>query len=229
MKKLIYIAVFLLGFTSYASANPSINIGVSLTGGVFDAAGEEIFSGDHSSNTTSTKVSKKTSAEGDDAETLFGLGSVFVEASINDVVSVGIDYVPHGVDSETTENVQGSDAPGSARVTNTVDVSFDDYRTIYLLLKSEVGAYFKAGYTEIDVTTNEKLNTGGKYGDTTLEGMIFGIGYNHELNDGMFVRAEYNIMDFDDVTLTNTADSTKSIKASDIEGYGARISVGKSF
>ena len=61
MKKLIYIAAFLFGFANYASANPSINIGVSLTGGVFDAAGEEIFSGDHSSDTTSTKVSKKTS------------------------------------------------------------------------------------------------------------------------------------------------------------------------
>ena len=59
--------------------------------------------------------------------------------------------------------------------------------------------------------------------------MIFGIGYNHELNDGMFVRGEFNIMDFDDVTLTNTADTNKSITASDIEGYGARISVGKSF
>ena len=229
MKKFIFTAIFLLSLTSFAKANPGINIGVSLTGGVFDAAGEEIFSGNHASNASSTKVSKKTSAEGDDAETLFGLGSVFVEARLNDVIAVGIDYVPHGVDSETTENVQGSDAPGSARVTNKVDVSFDDYRTVYLLLTSEVGAYFKAGYTEIDVTTNENLGTGGAYGNTTLEGTIYGVGYNHELNDGMFVRAEYNIMDFDDVTLKNTADSNKSIKASDIEGYGARVSIGKSF
>jgi len=36
-------------------------------------------------------------------------------------------------------------------------------------------------------------------------------------------------MDFDGVTLTNTADSTKSVSADGFDGYGARISVGKSF
>ena len=58
MKKLIYIAIFLLGFTSYVNAN-GINIGVSITGGVFDATGSEVFSGDHASNASSTKVTKK--------------------------------------------------------------------------------------------------------------------------------------------------------------------------
>ena len=77
--------------------------------------------------------------------------------------------------------------------------------------------------------TNENLGTGGKYGDTTLEGTIVGIGYNHDMADGMFVRIEGNLMDFDDVTLKNTVDTNKSVTASDIEGYGARLSVGKSF
>ena len=63
----------------------------------------------------------------------------------------------------------------------------------------------------------------------TLEGTIVGIGYNHDLADGMFVRIEGNLMDFDDVTLKNTVDTNKSVTASDIEGYGARLSVGKSF
>ena len=73
------------------------------------------------------------------------------------------------------------------------------------------------------------LGTGGAYGDTTLEGTTIGIGYNHDMDEGMFVRLEGNLMDFDDITLTNTQDSNKSIEASDIEGYGARISVGRSF
>ena len=41
MKKLVYIAMFLLGFTSYVNAN-GLNIGVSVTGGVFDAAGSHL-------------------------------------------------------------------------------------------------------------------------------------------------------------------------------------------
>ena len=45
----------------------------------------------------------------------------------------------------------------------------------------------------------------------------------------MFVRAEGNLIDFKGTTLTNSEDSTKSIKAKDIEGIGARVSIGKSF
>ncbi len=232
MKKLIYISMFLLGFTSYVNAN-SVNVGVSLTGGVFDAAGSEIFSGNHVSNASSTKVTKKSSAEGEDVETLFGYGSVFVEfvpeAVAEGMLAIGLDYVPMGLDSETTENVQKTGAYPGSDVTNKVDVSFNDMRTVYLKLQTPVGAYFKIGYTEVDLTTNEVLGTGGAYGDTTLEGTTIGIGYNHDMDDGMFVRLEGNLMDFDDITLTNTQDSNKSIEASDIEGYGARISVGRSF
>ena len=228
MKKLVYTAMFLLGFTSYVNAG-GVNIGVSVTGGVFDAAGSEVFSGDHSSNTTSGKVTKKSSDEGEDVETLFGFGSLFIEAELNDQIAVGVDYVPTGLDSETTENVQKTGAYPGSDVTNKVDVSFDDMRTAYIKLTADVGAYFKIGYTEVDVTTNEVLGTGGKYGDTTLKGMMVGIGYNHDLPNDMFVRIEGNLMDFDDVSLTNTVDSNKTINANDIEGYGARVSVGKSF
>lgn len=229
MKKLILIVSFFFSFTTYVNAVQlnGVNLGVSLTGGIFEAAGEEIFSGDHVSNASSTKVTKLSTE--DEAEALFGIGSIFVEAQINDNAAIGLDYVPHGLDSETTENVQVTGAYPGSNVTNTVDVSFDDMRTIYALIKSDVGVYFKIGYTEVDVKTNENLGTGGKYGDTTLDGTIIGIGYNHELEDGMFVRAEGNLMDFNGVTLTNTEDSTKSIKAKDIEGYGARVSIGKSF
>lgn len=233
MKKLIYIAMFLLGFTSYVNAN-GVNIGVSITGGVFDAAGSEVFSGDHASDASSTKVTKASSSEGEDVETLFGFGSIFIEKDITENFAVGFDYVPMGLDSDTTENVQrtgnneSTGAPGS-EVTNKVDVSFDDMRTAYIKVTADVGAYVKIGYTEVDVNTNENLGTGGAYGNTTLKGMMVGVGYNHNLADDMFVRVEGNLMDFDDVSLTNTNDSNKSIKANDIEGYGARISVGKSF
>ena len=233
MKKLIYTAIFLLGFTSYVNAS-GVNIGVSVTGGVFDAAGSEVFSGDHSSNASSTKITKKSSAENEDVETLFGFGSVFIEYEVQDQLAVGFDYVPMGLDSSTTENVQrtgnneGTGAPGS-EVTNKVDVSFNDMRTAYVKVSAPMGAYLKIGYTEVDVDTNEVLGTGGAYGNTTLKGMTLGLGYNHDLSDNMFVRIEGNIMDFDDVSLTNTNDSNKTINANDIEGYGARISVGKSF
>ena len=43
------------------------------------------------------------------------------------------------------------------------------------------------------------------------------------------VRAEANWMQFGGVTLTSQNNSDNSVTADDIDGFGARISVGKSF
>ena len=48
------------------------------------------------SNASSTKVTKLSTE--DEAEALFGIGSIFVEAQINDNAAIGLDYVPHGLD-----------------------------------------------------------------------------------------------------------------------------------
>jgi hypothetical protein len=82
---------------------------------------------------------------------------------------------------------------------------------------------------QVEAITKENLATGGAYGDTTLEGFTIGLGYNMEMGDGMFVRAEASYMDIDGATLTNANDSTKSVSADGIEGYGAAVSIGKSF
>ena len=225
MKKYIYLLVALFGLSSAVNAN-GVNVGVSIFGGVFDADGAEKFTGDHVSNAARTNVSKKTSTEGDDAETAFYIGSLFVEKELTNNFAVGIDVVPMSMDSETTENVQTGIA-GSK--TNKVDVTFENMMTAYLTVRADAGVYAKVGYIEVDVATNEVLGTGGAYPDTSLEGYVVGVGYNHEMDTGMFVRIEGNIMEFDDVTVKNTNDSTKSIEASGIEGYGARISIGRSF
>ena len=227
MKKYIYLLVALFGFASAVNAN-GINAGVSIIGGVFDADGAEKFTGDHSSGASTTNVTKKTSTEGDDAETLFYFGSLFVEKELNDALAIGIDYVPMSMDSETTENTQLS-SDSSTTGTNKVSVTFENMITAYITASSPVGVYAKVGYVEVDVATNEVLATGSKYPDTSLEGYIIGVGYNHDLDDSMFVRIEANMMEFDDVSIKSTVDTAKSIEASGIEGYGARISIGKSF
>ena len=82
---------------------------------------------------------------------------------------------------------------------------------------------------QVEVITDENLATGGAYGNADLDGYSIALGYNMDLADGMFVRAEASYMSLDGVTLTNDNDSTKSVKADGISGYGAGISVGKSF
>ena len=232
MKKLLLEAVVLLGSISLANAE-RFSMGVTVSGGVFEADGaSEIFSGAHVSGANATTVTKTTSDEGDEAEAAVVMGSIFIEAALNDKVSLGASYVPHSMDSETTENIQNiGDEPYaySAEARNTVKVSFDDLTTIYALLDTGNGVYAKVGYVEVEVITEEVLATGGAYGNATLDGYTVALGYSMDLADGMFARFEANYMDLDGVTLTNNNDSTKSVKADGISGYGAGISVGKSF
>ena len=81
----------------------------------------------------------------------------------------------------------------------------------------------------VDVITNETLGTGGAYGNTSLDGTLFAVGMNRDLDNGAFIRLEGTVMDFDGATLTNQNDSTKSVKVDGIDGMGARLSIGKTF
>ena len=150
-------------------------------------------------------------------------------------LAIGVDYVPMSLETETAENARDVDiTPAGAigsEVTNTVQVDGEDMTTIYAILSpaDAAGAYFKIGYMQVDIITNENLGTGGAYGDTTLDGMTIALGYNMDLDDGMFVRAEVAHIEIDGTTLTNTNDSTKSVTADGITGMGAAVSVGKSF
>ena len=223
--------MLLFGFK--ANADVGVNIGVSLAAGVFEVDGaSEKFSGSHSSGAGST-VTKKTTDEGENAEGLFGIGSLFVEKTLGDKVSIGIDYVPNALESETTENTQttfnSTHGAVLTEVTNTVQVDFEDLTTLYAMINLSESFYVKAGMMEVDVITNDKLNTGSTYGNTSLDGTMFAVGFARDLDNGAFIRLEGSIMEFDGVTLTSQVDSAKSVSVDGIEGYGAKLSVGKSF
>ena len=232
MKKFLITAVVMLfGFLS--SAQAEMKIGVTAKAGGFEVDdASETFSGSHSSGSAVGDVTVKASAEGDEAEGAFIYGSVFLEKQVNEKFSLGIDYVPMAMESETTENTVNHQAPGTgndAQGTNTVQVDFEDLTTIYALLHANDNVYLKVGYMEVDVQTNESLATGGAYGNTTLEGYTVGLGYDHDMDSGVFVRLEATYMDLEGATLTNANDSTKGVHADGIVGYGAGISIGRAF
>ena len=234
MKKFLIATLVLLGSISFANAE-RVSVGVSLTGAVFNAEGaKEIFSGNHAGDVASTTVTKNAKDEAEDAEGAFALGSIFAEFSLADQLSLGVSYVPHSSDSEETQNVQNiggttNVANHTAEATNTVKVSFEDLTTVYALAKFNENVYAKAGVIQVELITEENLGTGGAYGDDTLEGYTIGLGYNMDLADGMFVRAEAAYLEIDGTTLTNANDSNKSVTADGIDGMGAAVSVGKSF
>tara|TARA_B110000444_G_scaffold172488_1_gene161311 strand:+ start:547 stop:1209 length:663 start_codon:yes stop_codon:yes gene_type:complete len=220
MKKLIIaILAMSLGSFSIASAEVGVNIGVSGQMGVFAANGlENEDTQQHRSATT----------------TLVGYSSVFLEKTLGSRLSIGIDYVPSALESETASR---TDVDNGAAVTQKVQADFEDLTTIYATLNITDNFFVKGGMVTVDVITKESLGTGSTYPNTTLDGTMFGAGYNYDFDNGMFIRAEGNVMMMDGVTLTSTAAAVARpgtaqknfVKLDNLNGANAKVSIGKSF
>ena len=217
MKKYIYLLIiFLFGFANVSNAVTK-KIGVSANAGLFDASAKE-------KEGTETSASK-------DAEGLFIIPSVFLELSPNDRFFIGVDYVPMALESETSRHVQAdkTSSATAATVNNDVQVDFEDLTTFYARIVMNDNVYLKAGVMQVEAMTNESLGTGSTYGNKTLEGYTYALGYENELASGAFVRGEFNYMNFDGETFSSQNNSDNSVVVDDIEGFGAKFSIGRTF
>ena len=216
MKKLIIAisSIWLLTVSSAMSISPSIGISGNMA--VYAATGTE-----KNFNEGGTAVDTTTDEHG---AFVAEYGSIFLEAALNDVISVGVDYVP--MDFETPENISQEDQTN----TRTVSARFDDLTTVYAKLNVPLGGtYLKVGYSQADVTSNENGGSGNSYGNDTTSGLTVGLGYNHEVADGLAVRLEVTGTDFSDVQVNNGQTNKTEITVKDIIGARGTLSIVKSF
>ena len=177
MKKIIIFLITSMFFFSQASA-VGLNIGVSGVTAVFHAEGQENENGE---------LSKE------DATGVAGYASVFAEIRLNEFFAVGVDYVPEALESETSETVVYDKTTSDTRTakTNKVQVDFEELTSAYIMVNLTEGLYVRGGVVQVDVKTNESLGTGSAYGDTELDGSMFGMGYHNTLDNGAFFRFVY--------------------------------------
>ncbi len=222
MKKLILTVVFSFLYIGSASADFGLNMGASLQMGAFTADAHE----DDTGHTAAPK-------DNGSASGAVAYGSLFVEGVLADRFMFGVDYVPDALESETTETAKsdmGVAAQTQTTVTNKVQVDFEDLTTLYAGFMLNENLYVKAGVVTVDVITNEDMGTGAAYANTELDGSMFGIGYHNVLDNGVFVRLEGTIMDFDGASVTSTGTaSTSKITLDSLNGATGKISIGKSF
>ena len=218
MKKITIAILMFLGTFSFASAEVGVNVGVSGQLGGFTADAEETMG-------TTDRGGQ------DDGIMVVGYSSIFIEKTLGDYFTVGVDYVPEDLDTEAVSTTRDKlNANGTFTDTvQDVKVSFQDMYTYYAALNLTENFYVKAGMVEVDLITQETLGTGGTYGNTSLDGTMMGAGYNKDLINGIFIRAEGNYIDFDDVTLNSSGGNTRFIKATSIAGLNGKLSIGKSF
>lgn len=214
MKK--YLILIFSTFFAFSNANAiGVNVGISGQLGVFEA--------------TATETEDTNDRATDSGMAVFGYGSIFIEKTLGQYLTVGIDYVPATLESETTERLTTDRLANSTdtAVTQKVQVDFEDLTTFYVNLNLNENFYLKAGIAKVDVITNESLGTGSTYGNADLDGTVFGAGYNKNFDNGLFLRAEGTYQEFDGVTINGSGDT--SVTADEINGASAKISIGKSF
>ncbi len=153
--------------------------------------------------------------------------SLFLEASVTDKISVGLDYVPMAIDTPGKSN-GGEPDPDN---TITAQVDFEDHTTLYVLAKADNGLFAKLGYVTVEVITNES-GTSADYPNQDTEGYVLGLGYETDM-DGVGLRFELVGTAYDDVEAANgkarnTAEANV-INVTDMYGVQAKISVVKSF
>ena len=223
MKKITIALVMLLGSFSMASAELGVNLGVSGQIGVFEATARE-----HEGSTTA--ASRERSGK-DDAMAAFGYGSLFIEKTLGRF-AIGVDYVMDGLESDTTSttrpDVTTKAAGASTNVINKVQVAFEDLTTLYVNVMITDNFYVTAGAVSVDVETKESLGTGSSYGNTDLSGSVFGFGYHHAFDNGMFVRTAASVIEFDGTSL-ESVNKENMIVLDQLNGASGKISIGKTF
>jgi hypothetical protein len=201
----------------------SVSVGLGMTRAVFAATGKE----DNYNETGGGMVT--TEEYGAFADSYM---SGFVEINLGEVLSIGAS-MQGDMSTPTNVNERGGDEPVKSDATSTVQVDFEQYFNAYLKLNVPLGGtYLRAGIARVDVITNEVQASGNTYPNKELDGYIVAIGYQHETDAGVGIRAEIQGHSFDDVTVDNGAATTANfnkITISDMIGATAQLSLVKTF
>ncbi|MDC0460970.1 hypothetical protein OAN11_02040 [Candidatus Pelagibacter sp.] len=226
MKKILISLFFSVLYITSSSADFGVNLGVSGQAGIFTASGQEK---NPTSSTTTGTGSEHGSA---------GWGSIFLEGTLNDKFLFGIDYVPMALETDTVETQKtegftrgddGTNTTANAFGQNKIQVDFEDLTTLYAGYMINENFYVKAGITKVEIITNESLATGSKYGDKSMDGSMFGLGYHVAKDNGVFFRFEGNYMSFDGASAVSQTNADRKIELDNLDGVTGKLSIGKTF
>lgn len=209
----------LIGINS-ASAVEGLSIGLGYNYSGFMGTGKETKTGS-GADTSKADITIK------DGAFTAEVASIFAEYAVTDIISLGFEAMAEDMSTPTNTNVQDNNI--DAGITNNVKATFENHTTLYANINMPYNTYFKVGYHMVDVLTEESLGTGGKYGNTDTTGYTVGLGYNYKATGGIFVRAELSGSQYEDISATNSVDTTKQVHVSDMYGATASIKIGKTF
>ena len=76
--------------------------------------------------------------------------------------------------------------------------------------------------------TDESLGTGATYGNASVDGNMFGVGFKGDIGEHMFFKLEGITIDYDDVSLSSSSDVASTV-AAESDADAVSLSVGFKF
>jgi hypothetical protein len=117
-------------------------------------------------------------------------------------------------------------------VTNIAKAKVENHFGAYIETPAFFNLFLKAGYSELDVITEENLGTGQSYGDATINAVSYGIGFRGTSESGIHVKLVAERTDYDQIVIKGTgadAANTGHTITADPESYGLTLSLGYQF
>ena len=203
MKKIAtnFLAVLFISALSFTKAI-AVDMTLGVSGAIVNlqAEGHETETGAVSAETTNASVSN-----------MFGAGSIFAEAQFGRI-AFGVDYIPMDADvsdrthtrTDSETSVTDTATEVSTARTQTAAAEVSDHLTLYANFYVNDSFYLHLGHASLDVSTNESLDTGSKYGNVSIDGIQYGFGF--QMTDNFRLEAAYT--DYDDVSITSSVART---------------------
>ena len=225
---LMWISLF--GFSTSNAAG--LGIGVTGTWLSIEADGTET-----DSNDAGTESSDRTETVDNDTQ----IGSIYAEIASDNGFAVGIEMTPGAADvsdsvrqrTDTEKSVSGTAAETSNSRTFKAQAEVENYHVVYAELPLWASLYGRIGYAQVDLNTTEVASgNGGSYGNTSLDGINYGVGFKGISGNNVVWKTSYEITDFDGFSLTssgNSAGSGTNTITADVDTWALRFSLGYQF
>lgn len=195
MKKTILVMMIaMLTFVGKAYAEVSYGISVAVT--KIDAEGTETEGGEKTNGSANNTVL---------------IPSVFAEYAYSDTISLGLDFIPFKADvsdktkerSDTEASVTGTDTAANTARTQRAQAELKNHLTFYANYNLTDTFFVKGGVAYVELSADESLGTGSKYGSEDILGGVIGIGAKS--GEGRF---EIIYTDYEDISLTSSVART---------------------
>ena len=200
--KTLTLAFLLSLFSSSYVLADGFTVGITGSMAMIDASGKET----EGTEVTHAEIKHNTA-----------MGSIFVEYNdiMNTGFSFGLDYVPGSADisenlktrTDVETSVTGDDDHTTTSRTQKAQAELENHMTLYATYSSN-GAYVKAGYVQVDLNTLETLDTGSKYGNDTIDGIILGAGIEFDVYNNTVGRLELSHTNYEEISLKSSVART---------------------